>query len=72
MGETKKKDKTDRSLLRVLVGGYLVYLGVKLFKGALAEEINSFVFIIFSVLFVAVGLLCAARAVYIMAHKPQG
>ena len=34
MGETKKKDKTDRSLLRVLVGGYLVYLGVKLFKGA--------------------------------------
>ena len=69
MGEVKEKVKLDRSLLRIMVGGYLIYLAVKLFKGTAANTGSRTVFILFSVLFAVSGLLCIVRAIYIMAHK---
>ena len=71
MGELKEKNKSDRSLLRIMIGGYLVYIGVKLYKGATTVVENRAIFLIFSSLFVFIGLLCIVRAVSIMVHRRE-
>ena len=71
MGEVKEKNKSDRSLLRIMIGGYLVYIGVKLYKGATTVVENRTIFLIFSSLFVFIGLLCIVRAVSIMVHRRE-
>ncbi len=71
MGEVKEKNKSDRSLLRIMIGGYLVYIGVKLYKGATTVVENRTIFLIFSSLFVFIGLLCIVRAVSIMVHRHE-
>ena len=63
------------AIFRVIAGGYLIYLGVRLFRdGVLSGEMvgsHKFLGILFSVLFVIFGIVFAVHAIRWMAKNSE-
>lgn len=63
------------AIFRVIAGGYLIYLGVRLFRdGVLSGEMvgsHKFLGILFSVLFVVFGIVFAVHAIRWMAQNSE-
>ncbi len=60
----------SRMIIRILAGGYLMYLGFDLFKGVLeGNPDNVMLFMLIGIAFMGIGLFLLANAVLVLYRK---